>query len=245
MSTPATVTSPAVGWSRPARMCMSVDLPEPDGPMTAVRRPRGDVDRDAAQRVDGGVALAVAADDVAGGDDGARARAGPGARDCMRTDCMADPFMGRAVTAPSLAGPQACRGAARAARVLGGGSLGAARAAGRCAVRRAGSEHGEDAAVVVLVRRQAELREDVGDVLLHAAPRDAQPLGDRLVRAALGDQLEHLALARASACCSGPSSRALASRPETTCGSSAEPPAATRRSVATKSSTSATRSLSR
>ena len=39
MSTPATVTSPDVGWSRPARMCMSVDLPEPDGPMTAVRRP--------------------------------------------------------------------------------------------------------------------------------------------------------------------------------------------------------------
>ena len=70
MSSPATVTSPAVGWSRPARMCMSVDLPEPDGPMTAVRRPRGDVERDAAQRVDGGVALAVAAHDVAGGDDG-------------------------------------------------------------------------------------------------------------------------------------------------------------------------------
>ncbi len=39
MSTPATVTCPEVGWSRPARMCMSVDLPEPDGPMTAVRRP--------------------------------------------------------------------------------------------------------------------------------------------------------------------------------------------------------------
>ena len=51
-------------------MCISVDLPEPDGPMTAVRRPCGDVERDAAQRVDGGVALAVAADDVAGGDDG-------------------------------------------------------------------------------------------------------------------------------------------------------------------------------
>ena len=51
-------------------MCISVDLPEPDGPMTAVRRPRGDVDRDAAQGVDGGVAVAVAADDVAGRDDG-------------------------------------------------------------------------------------------------------------------------------------------------------------------------------
>ena len=40
MSTPATETSPEVGLSRPARMCMSVDLPEPDGPITAVRRPR-------------------------------------------------------------------------------------------------------------------------------------------------------------------------------------------------------------
>src|SRR3954471_4341359 len=39
MSTPETVTSPEVGLSRPARMCMSVDLPEPEGPMTAVRRP--------------------------------------------------------------------------------------------------------------------------------------------------------------------------------------------------------------
>ena len=38
-STPATDTLPDVGLSRPARMCMSVDLPEPDGPMTAVRRP--------------------------------------------------------------------------------------------------------------------------------------------------------------------------------------------------------------
>ena len=70
MSTPATVTSPEVGWSRPARMCMSVDLPEPDGPMTAVRLAAGDVERDAAQRVDRGVALAVAAHDVASRDDG-------------------------------------------------------------------------------------------------------------------------------------------------------------------------------
>ena len=29
-----------VGLSRPARMCISVDLPEPDGPMTAVSCPR-------------------------------------------------------------------------------------------------------------------------------------------------------------------------------------------------------------
>ena len=84
MSTPATETSPEVGLSRPARMCMSVDLPEPDGPMTAVRRPSGDVDRDAAQGVDRGVALAVAADDVAGADD--RGRRGRGRRS-IEDDC--------------------------------------------------------------------------------------------------------------------------------------------------------------
>ncbi len=39
MSTPAIVTWPDVGLSSPARMCISVDLPEPDGPMTAVSRP--------------------------------------------------------------------------------------------------------------------------------------------------------------------------------------------------------------
>ena len=74
ISTPATVTSPEVGLSSPARMCISVDLPEPDGPMTAVSRPRAMSTRDAAQRVDRGVALAVAAHDVAGRDDGLRGR---------------------------------------------------------------------------------------------------------------------------------------------------------------------------
>ena len=74
MSTPATVTSPDVGWSRPARMCINVDLPDPDGPITAVRRPFGDVDRHAAQRMHGGIALAVAPDEVAGRDDGRRRR---------------------------------------------------------------------------------------------------------------------------------------------------------------------------
>ena len=44
--------------------CMSVDLPEPDGPMTAVKRPRSNVDVDPGQRVDrrlpGAVGLAQA-----------------------------------------------------------------------------------------------------------------------------------------------------------------------------------------
>ena len=38
ISVPSIVTVPLSGRSRPARMCMSVDLPEPDGPITAVRR---------------------------------------------------------------------------------------------------------------------------------------------------------------------------------------------------------------
>ena len=70
ISMPSTATRPPVGLSRPARMCMRVDLPEPDGPMMAVRRPCGDVDVDVAQGVDRGVALAVGARDAAGGDDG-------------------------------------------------------------------------------------------------------------------------------------------------------------------------------
>src|SRR3954451_10988016 len=78
MSTPATVTSPAVGLSSPARMCISVDLPESDGPITAVRRPAaistetprgGALAGDAARRAAGGVALAVAAHYAGGGDD--------------------------------------------------------------------------------------------------------------------------------------------------------------------------------
>ena len=52
----------------PARMCMSVDLPEPDGPMIAVSSPGTIVERDAAQRIDGRVALAVAARDLVRGD---------------------------------------------------------------------------------------------------------------------------------------------------------------------------------
>ena len=62
--------------------------------------------------------------------------------------------------------------------------------------RRSPGEHGEHAAVVVLGGRQPELDEDVRDVLLDRALGDDQRLGDRGVRAALGHQPEHLALAR-------------------------------------------------
>ena len=41
ISTPSRMTEPEVGRSSPARMCISVDLPEPDGPMMAVNRPLG------------------------------------------------------------------------------------------------------------------------------------------------------------------------------------------------------------
>jgi hypothetical protein len=34
-------TSPDVSESRPARQCISVDFPDPDGPITAVKRPAG------------------------------------------------------------------------------------------------------------------------------------------------------------------------------------------------------------
>ena len=40
IATPSIVTDPEVGRSRPARQCIRVDLPEPDGPMMAVYWPR-------------------------------------------------------------------------------------------------------------------------------------------------------------------------------------------------------------
>ena len=69
-SSPPMWTVPSVGRSSPASRCISVDLPEPDGPMIAVNWPCGHVERDAAQRVDRRVALAVGARDGAGGDGG-------------------------------------------------------------------------------------------------------------------------------------------------------------------------------
>jgi hypothetical protein len=50
--------------------------------------------------------------------------------------------------------------------------------------------------VAFAARRQLELREDPGHVLLDGAFGDHQLLGDRRVGAALGHQPEHLALAR-------------------------------------------------
>ena len=58
---PASVTVPDVGRSRPARRCISVDLPEPDGPMIAAKRAGAKSTLDARERVDRDLALAVAA----------------------------------------------------------------------------------------------------------------------------------------------------------------------------------------
>jgi hypothetical protein len=55
-------------------------------------------------------------------------------------------------------------------------------------------QHGEGAAVVVLCRGETELVEDRARARLHGSLSDGEPLADRLVRAALGDQLEHGAL---------------------------------------------------
>src|SRR6266511_2980355 len=74
---------------------------------------------------------------------------------------------------------------------------------GRETSARAGSplstqegEHGEDAPVVLGGRREAELPEDAGDVLLDGALGDDEAFRDRLVRPSLGHQFEYLALAR-------------------------------------------------
>ena len=52
-------------------MCISVDLPEPEGPMTVVSLPRSTPSVDPAQRIDCCLALAVAACDCVRLDDGA------------------------------------------------------------------------------------------------------------------------------------------------------------------------------
>ena len=59
-------TSPEVGRSRPASMCSSVDLPEPEGPMIAVNWPCAEPDADVVERGDGGVAAAVELADALG-----------------------------------------------------------------------------------------------------------------------------------------------------------------------------------
>src|SRR5438876_391889 len=55
-------------------------------------------------------------------------------------------------------------------------------------------ENRQHAPVILGRGRQAELGEDARHVLLDRTQRDHHSLGDRLIRAALGHQLQHLAL---------------------------------------------------
>ena len=74
---PATTTSPSSGTSRPAMMLSSVDLPQPDGPITATNSPWRTVEVGAAQRPHRrGVLLegAVHAAHLDGGGDAGRRR---------------------------------------------------------------------------------------------------------------------------------------------------------------------------
>src|SRR5699024_10107924 len=58
------------------------------------------------------------------------------------------------------------------------------------------AQHGHDATVLAVDRGKIELGEQGGDVLLHTPGGDEQGVGDRLVRAPLRHQREHLPLAR-------------------------------------------------
>ena len=69
MSTPSITTDPEVGRSSPARQCISVDLPEPEGPMIAARRPAWRSDGHLVERAHGGLALAEHSAQLNGADD--------------------------------------------------------------------------------------------------------------------------------------------------------------------------------
>ena len=139
-------TWPEVRSSSPAMACISVDLPEPEGPMMAVKAPAAKSTVDAVEGADGGVALAVDLDGVDGPGGGSRAgnvdavaRCGAGAKGGSRTRDIGF----------SLFGGSACRLAAGTAHAAGalavdpvlvglGGELGAGGSAppgGRCSGR--------------------------------------------------------------------------------------------------------------
>ena len=181
-------------------MCISVDLPEPDGPMTAVRRPSAMSTRDAAQGVDGGVALAVAADDVARGDDGVRgderARAG-GRRSAWRGGSSV-----RGLHGPSRPGAAASRLPASAGaqvRLAGARGRGQARRNASTASTRRWSSPS----------RQAELVEDGVTCFCTARSLIASRSAIALVRAALRHQ-PRAPRARGGERASGSSSRVRA-----------------------------------
>ena len=167
--------------------------------------------RDAAQRVDRGVALAVAADDVAGGDDGFAAVDCPGARPgrgCSAWGCLRGSGLtcierrDRRAAAP--AGPPVSRGAV---------PRGSRRAAPRWRVRRRGS------LIAASTRRcslplsgRSSFGEDARDVLLRAAQRDA-PSGRRSPGSVRPSAISSsTSRSRGVRPASGPSARSAASR---------------------------------
>jgi hypothetical protein len=58
------ITTPDVTLPSPARQCIKVDLPEPDGPMMAVSSPRSQVNRHMVERPHFGRARTETLDDV-------------------------------------------------------------------------------------------------------------------------------------------------------------------------------------
>ena len=129
-SSPASRKVPEVGTSRQPRMCMRVDLPEPDGPMMATYSPVLDREGDPPQRLDLHTSRRVGLPDVCDLDDrrtapAAAGRSSPsGPRRCPR-DSAPDPdcrVCGRssaeapsAAEAAAAAEPAATEPAARAA----------------------------------------------------------------------------------------------------------------------------------
>src|SRR3954453_14258619 len=104
---------------------------------------------------------------------------------CMRCSCIGDLTT---VPSPCMDG----YGVSRRARVPQGAPAPVGRSARCGGVRAVGPEvceDGEDATVVVLVRREFELGEDRRHVLLDRPLRNCQPLADRAVRAPFGHEL--------------------------------------------------------
>src|SRR4051794_34726048 len=173
MSTPSTSTEPPVGRSRPARMCMRVDFPDPDGPMIAAKRPCGKSTetprrastaaspspkrrwRSRALTIEGGTELK-------GGPFGAWALLPTVWRPSTLTHGGAPPCRGAVIRTSRL---EIC-------------------------------QYGQDATVILGRRGEPELAEDARHVLLDGALGHDHLGGDRVVGAALGHQAEHLALAR-------------------------------------------------
>src|SRR4051794_37924355 len=162
---------PDVARSRPAASWSSVDLPEPEGPMTAVKVPRSNPSVTPSS-----------------------ARTAPSPRPNTRTrSCTwTTALVWTGLCVRSVVGiPAACsapHGADRGPPGMPRARHGYARVRLSVRLRAQVREQGQDRGVVVLPRREVELREDRRGVLAHRALGEPEPVPDALVRAALGDQ---------------------------------------------------------